>query len=117
MRAVMGTSARVGVLATLLVALLSGSAQAAFPGQNGKIAYERGDDIWTVNPDGTGRTQLTSGSDIDSNPAWSPDGQRIAYDSNRASTQPHIWLMNADGSGHSRLTSSSPYETEPTWSP
>jgi hypothetical protein len=101
----------------LALMTIAPSAYAAFPGENGKIAFERGGDIWTVNHDGTGRAQVTSGPDIDGNPAWSPDGQRIAYNSNRLSTTAHIWLMNADGSGQTRLTSSPDFEIQPTWSP
>ena len=43
------------------VVALPGAAHAAYPGANGKIAFERAGQIWTINPDGTGETQLTTG--------------------------------------------------------
>jgi hypothetical protein len=50
------------ILATLLAALaIFATASAAWPGANGKIAFKSGDDeIWTMNPDGSDLTQLTS---------------------------------------------------------
>jgi hypothetical protein len=38
--------------AVAMVLLVPAAAQAAYPGANGKIAFVRGDDIWTMNPDG-----------------------------------------------------------------
>jgi hypothetical protein len=40
------------LLVTLTLVALPLPAEAAFPGKNGKIAFVRGGDIWTVNPDG-----------------------------------------------------------------
>ena len=63
-------------LLTLSLALvLAAPAQAAFPGQNGKIAFNTSSpggpvNIGVINPDGTGRAILTTGI----NPTWSPDG-------------------------------------------
>jgi hypothetical protein len=77
-------SSAVGVLlvAALLV-LGAGSASAAFPGINGKIAFngnETGNfDIYSVNPDATGLTNLTNDPASDVFPAWSPNGERIAF--------------------------------------
>ena len=45
-----------GVLIVLALMLaLPAAAQATFPGENGKIAFVRGGDIWTMNPDGAVR--------------------------------------------------------------
>src|SRR5262245_1304964 len=56
---------------------------------NGKIAFASnadGDfDIFTINPDGTSRSNLTgAGAFDDKQPVWSPDGSKIAFASNRA---------------------------------
>ena len=49
-------------------------------------------------------------------PAFSPDGKRIAYASNRSGNM-EIWVANADGSGARKLTSSPATDTAPSWSP
>ena len=55
------------------------AAVAAFPGLNGSIAFERGGQVFVKNPgDVSGGDPLTTlGSNED--PAWSPDGTRIAF--------------------------------------
>src|SRR5579871_6002275 len=67
--------------------------------------------IWVMNADGSGSQPLTTHmADSISNPAWSPDGTKIAYTSARALDgsndvgAANIWVMNADGSGATPLT-------------
>jgi Tol biopolymer transport system component len=50
-----------------------------------------------------------------SEPAWSPDGTRIAYSGRMADDRQHIFVANADGSGRSDITPSSNYAELPTW--
>ena len=51
-----------------------GTALATFPGTNGKIAFDSyPPGIETINPDGSGRTRLTT---YGQQPAWSPSGDR-----------------------------------------
>jgi TolB protein len=68
-------------------------------------------DIYAVNPDGTGLTQLTHDDEEDSEPVPSPDGTRIMFESNDGPT-----LMNADGSGQRTLRSCPGFRSG-GWSP
>jgi Tol biopolymer transport system component/imidazolonepropionase-like amidohydrolase len=73
--------------------------------------------IYTVAPDGTGLTQVTTGSFDEREPAWSPDGKWLAFSSDRDGTYA-IWVMAADGSDEPRLvTITQSNEHSPTWSP
>jgi TolB protein len=49
-------------------------------------------------------------------PSFSPDGQRVAFASNRSGNM-DIWVTNADGTGAQRLTTTRAAETAPCWSP
>jgi WD40 repeat protein len=59
--------------------------------------------------------KLEVGAQVDE-PAWSPDGQRIAYVAG-ASGDRAIWLMNPDGSGRMRLSAAGSNDRHPAWSP
>jgi hypothetical protein len=77
-----------------------------------------------VGADGSGLTTLfdVPGS-YDSAPAWSPDGTRIAFESNAdvAGANPEgdmeIWTMAADGSDATQLTHNALHDEGPAWSP
>src|SRR6266550_3453121 len=58
--------------------------------------------IWAVNVDGSGVTQLTRDS-VNSSPTISPDGQTIAYVSTR-NKDTDVWLMARDGSNQRQFT-------------
>src|SRR5688500_6242658 len=111
----MGEFGKIATAAMLLVALLAGSASAAYPGTNGKIAFERDGQIWTINADGTGAVQLTSAAEASTEPQWSPDGSKIAYTSGTAA-QREVRVMNADGTGDA-LVEGDNSASSPTWSP
>jgi predicted Ser/Thr protein kinase len=55
-----------------------------------------------------------AGDDFD--PAWSPNGARIAYVSSRDGNN-EIYVMNADGSSQTRLTDNAAHDFSPAWSP
>ncbi len=59
-------------------------------------------EIWKVSSTGGGRQQLTNNSAQDGLATWSPDGQHIAFLTNRTGSW-EIWSMNADGSDPRRL--------------
>ncbi len=52
--------------------------------------------VYRINPDGSGRMQVTTGDDDDSEPRWSPDGKRIAFLRQRERSTA-ICLVGADG--------------------
>lgn len=160
-------------LAAGLLALPLGSAEAAFPGVNGKIifssdrtrdaqdifaisssggapdrlttfstghnidpavspdgsriAFNRDGQIWVMKVSGmtaggTGATQITNTSTTKTKPTWSPDGSRLAYVANSfdvdGQTDLEIWIINADGSGRTQLTNNTAVpDDKPAWSP
>ena len=63
------------------------AAEAALPGNNGRIAFfsdlAGNYDVYSMNPDGSGLTKLTHNPKPDGGPSWSPDGTKIAFDSLR----------------------------------
>lgn len=77
-------------------------------------------DIFVINADGTGLTNLTADMPFtyEHAPAWSPDGQMLAFTSLNLFGHSHIHTMNADGTGRVMLTSASVESADhPTWSP
>ena len=72
--------------------------------------------ICVVNADGSGMVQLTDDQGDDSDPAWSPDGSKLAFASRRDGMD-DIFVVNTDGTGLRRITNDSFVEAEPTWSP
>ncbi|HLY98324.1 MAG TPA: hypothetical protein VKT33_04585 [Candidatus Angelobacter sp.] len=93
---------------------------------NHGILPTNGFNLWGVNASGTSLHPLTKliTCEISVNPVWSPDGSRIAFDSNRAldghdgsnGTVLNIWLINADGSGITRLATPTTAASGPVWS-
>jgi Tol biopolymer transport system component len=83
------------------------------------VSYRDGDyEIYVMNGDGTEQTRLTMSEGLDHMPAWSPDGQRLAYTSTRAGEPEQIYVVNVDGTGQRRLTNGRQREdTNPLWSP
>lgn len=86
-----------------------GHARDAFRGANGKIAFwtenspSSGvfwDEIWVINPDGSGLRRLSpaAAQTTPQAPVWSPDGRKLAY-----VDYPSVYVMNADGSGRRRV--------------
>jgi hypothetical protein len=110
-----GARLRTAVLGACIAVLMLAvpSAHATFPGANGKIAFERGGEIWTMNPDGSGQVNLTNTSANERDPNWSPDGSKIVFkDGTRG-----FFVMNADGSGVTDLGDGPTPDYWPAWSP
>ena len=75
-------------------------------------------DIYTIKVDGSEERRLTNSPGLDVFSAWSPDGRRIAFTSDRNSGNWELYVMNADGAEQIRLTNT-PEQDEgvPAWSP
>ncbi len=97
--------AGVTVMATPMVAT------AAYPGSNGRIAFEQDGFIYSIRHDGTDRRQLTTDTHS-RGPRWSPDGRSIVF--HRSGD---IWVMKADGSAAHRITRGPAGDINPDWSP
>lgn len=88
-------------------------------GQIAFVAQPEGQaDIILVHSDAPQGSNLTNHPARDTSPAWSPDGSRIAFTSNRDSATiegSHIYIMQADGSQVTQLTAQE--GAGPVWSP
>ena len=69
--------------------------------------------IYLMDLDGGNKRKLVEGRD----PAWSPDGQRIAFTSSAFEGNDEIYLINADGTGMRRITDHKNIDQHPAWSP
>jgi TolB protein len=92
------------------------------PGHN-PGAIDTNMEIFVVSSDGTGLRRLTNHPGLDTNPAWSPDGTRIAFTrwpdapASEGGESVAVWAMNADGSNLQRLTHGPGLADHAAWSP
>jgi Tol biopolymer transport system component len=89
----------------------------AFPGKNGRIAFNAGGAIYVVKPDGTGLARLaeTSSDDNTGGVSWSADGRWLAFSAFRGS-DPDVYAIRSDGTGLRQVTFSRGIDVDPTWS-
>jgi Tol biopolymer transport system component len=121
--------------------LMSGEPDAQTASPNGKIAYVGFDaetqkqDVYTMNPDGTGVTNLTGRytdpdppllGNVRGDPEWSPEGTKISFTGFALSDigsccSTNVYVMDADGTNLQRLThtpsSFQGEDTQATWAP
>jgi hypothetical protein len=69
-----------------------------------------------MDADGSNQTRLTQDPAGDWSPAWSPDGSRIVFQSDRDGNA-DIYVMHADGSNQTRLTRHAAGDWSAAWSP
>ncbi|MBA3533584.1 MAG: PD40 domain-containing protein, partial [Ardenticatenales bacterium] len=74
-------------------------------------------DLYLIDAEGSNRKLLTQGSDMTHlHPAWSPDGEQIAFTSTLSETMA-LYVMKADGTEIRQVTSETEGFTSPAWSP
>ena len=85
-----------------------------------KIAFSstrhKDSEIYVMDSDGRNHVRLTINPARDYDPSWSPNGDRIAFVSNRDKKVDQIYVMDSDGRNLMGLTNDSAHQ-EPAWSP
>mgnify|MGYP001336780909 CR=1 FL=1 len=111
------------IIAVFLLVVLLTPATAAFPGSNGKILFQGAPqsplnyDIFVMDNNGFNEVNLTNSSAVnDFDAAWSPDGTKIAFTTNRDGNN-EIYIMNADGTSPVNISNNAASDTTPAWSP
>lgn len=88
---------------------------------NGRIAFSAasgaGSAITVIGANGANRIELTNAASNNVDPVFSPDGDRIAFASDRAGSGYDVYSMKIDGSDLRRLTTAAGDDREPAYSP
>lgn len=122
---VRGALAAALLLAVIMLMLAAASADAAFPGQNGKIAFSKenfrqgASGIFKVAPEGGAQEGI--GPEYGYSPSWSADGEKLVFvgfsGENEREFEQDIYVMNKDGGDVERVTRSRAFEASPSFFP
>jgi TolB protein len=114
------TLVAVGLLVLMMLVVEVQPAEATFPGKNGKIAYSGSDghdrEIYTIDPGGGNRFNVTNNKTDDIDPAYSPNGKKIAY-AGRQGKEWEIYTINATGGSRFNVTNDNTGDYYPTYAP
>jgi hypothetical protein len=93
---------------------LQPSATMAFVALDGSVRHLY---LMDINASGIGSApmRLTQDEQDETDPSWSPDGTRLAYQGDRDGSA--VYVINADGSGEKRLSPTPGLDVTPSWSP
>ena len=82
---------------------------------NGRIAFVIGTHVFTIQPNGNGRRQLTRGAGLDDEPAWSPDGRWVAFSRTEGRSKlTSVYVIPGTGGAPRLLVRGA---RSPSWSP
>jgi RHS repeat-associated protein len=85
-----------------------------------KSALQVNKEVYVMNADGSGQVRLTNTLENDDSPAWSSDGTKIAFRSDRerecCDPTNQVWVMNANGSNAVDLSNNGFGDYSPSWS-
>ena len=95
--------------------VLTTGAEPAWSSRN-RIAFVRGGDLYRIEPSGRGLRQLTTSTAIESAPAWSPDGRRLAFVATEGVTV-DLYMLDLVRGNLTQLTADAFVESSPAWTP
>lgn len=91
------------------------------PAAGNRVAFSTGSwvsELYAMDTDGRNARRLTPGlRDSKVEPAWSPDGRRIAFSTNWSKRRAELYVVEAGGGAPVRLTNNAVFDGAPTWSP
>ncbi|MEM9680024.1 MAG: PDZ domain-containing protein [Bacteroidota bacterium] len=100
----LGTIFSITLILTTFSSIAQGTRLLRQPDLKGsQIAFTYGGDIWVTNTSGGDAKRITSTAAVESNPYFSPDGQWIAFTSNRAGSN-NVYIVSVNGGTPKRLT-------------
>jgi len=106
----------VGQLPAPVATPLIGARSLALSPDGSRLAFSYQGDIWVASSHGGKAYPITNNVEMDDSPIWSPDGQYIAFASNRTGNW-DIFIVPADGGSTQRLTWHSGADVPSDWSP